>query len=270
VVSLSKLAICAIAKNEHLGLREWVAYHRVVGVEHFYIYDNDSQIPVAKTLAKEIASGYVTCVPFPGLSQQMPSYTDCLRRFGDDNKWIAFIDCDEFLVPKQTDNIVDVLEMYPFSHHVAGLQVNWVLFGSSGHLTPPDGLIIENYTQSTGKDWADNLHTKAIVMPQYTIRAGSNPHYFSYKQGYFSIGENQQLVTNAFSAVHCNEWLQINHYTTKSLQEFETKLAKGRADAAHLAGTNMDNFHKLNAGCTEKDTSIQRFIEPTKRLLENG
>ena len=265
-----QLSICAIAKNEHLGLREWVAYHRVVGVDHFFIYDNDSQIPISETLAREIATGYVTCIPFPGLSRQMPSYTDCLRRYGDNSKYIAFIDCDEFLVPKQTDNIIDVLQKYPFSYYVAGLQVNWILFGSSGHLTPPEGLVIENYTQSTSKDWADNLHTKAIVQPTYTVRAGSNPHYFIYKPGYWAIGENSQMVFGAFSTVHCNDWIQINHYTTKSLQEFEAKITKGRADAHHIPGTNMEAFHKLNSACTEKDTSIQRFIEPTKRLLEIG
>lgn len=199
----------------------------------------------------------------------MPSYTDCLRRFGDDNKWIAFIDCDEFLVPKQTDSIVNVLQLYPFSHHVAGLQVNWILFGSSGYLTPPNGLVIENYIQSTGKEWEDNLHTKAIVQPQYTVRAGSNPHYFTYKAGYHSIGENSQIVSGAFSTVHCNDRIQINHYTTKSLQEFEAKLAKGRADAVHLPGTNMAAFDKLNAGCIQQDTSIQRFIPAVKELLKN-
>jgi hypothetical protein len=267
VVNLNKLAISAIAKDEHLGLREWVAYHRVVGVEHFYIYDNDSKIPVAQTLAKEIAAGHVTCIQYPGLSRQMPSYSDCLAYYGKNNEWIAFIDCDEFLVPKQTNTVTELLDYWNFPY-VGSLQVNWILFGSSGHLIPPNGLVIENYTLSTGKDWKGNLHTKAIVKPEFTLRAGSNPHYFIHKPGYFAVGEDSQKIVNAFSTTHCNTWIQINHYTTKSLKEFEAKVLKGRADAHHIPGTNMEAFHKLNAACLYQDTSIQRFIEPTKRLLE--
>src|SRR5271155_856059 len=107
-----KLSVCGIAKNEQHGLREWVNYHRLVGVEHFYIYDNDSTVPVRQTLAKEIATKYVTCIEYPGPSKQMPAYTDCLRQFGADNQWIAFIDCDEFLLPKKTDRVLDVLDQY--------------------------------------------------------------------------------------------------------------------------------------------------------------
>jgi hypothetical protein len=36
------LAMCAIAKNEGRYLQEWIEYHKLLGVEMFYIYDNES------------------------------------------------------------------------------------------------------------------------------------------------------------------------------------------------------------------------------------
>lgn len=37
-----KLAVVAIAKNESEYIAEWVAYHKAVGVERIFLFDNDS------------------------------------------------------------------------------------------------------------------------------------------------------------------------------------------------------------------------------------
>lgn len=37
------LGVCAIFKQETRRLREWLEYHMLVGVERFWLYDNDSQ-----------------------------------------------------------------------------------------------------------------------------------------------------------------------------------------------------------------------------------
>ena len=34
-------AICAIAKNENLYLKEWVEYHKNIGINKIFIYDNN-------------------------------------------------------------------------------------------------------------------------------------------------------------------------------------------------------------------------------------
>jgi hypothetical protein len=46
-----KLAVCAIAKNEGAYFKEWLEYHRLVGVEKFYIYDNESDDDTKEVLA---------------------------------------------------------------------------------------------------------------------------------------------------------------------------------------------------------------------------
>lgn len=37
-----RLAIVAIAKNEAEYIREWVVFHKIIGVSHIYLYNNDS------------------------------------------------------------------------------------------------------------------------------------------------------------------------------------------------------------------------------------
>ena len=37
------VAVCAIFKNESVFLKEWLEYHLLIGVEHFYLYNNFSE-----------------------------------------------------------------------------------------------------------------------------------------------------------------------------------------------------------------------------------
>lgn len=38
------VAICAIVKNQHRDIREWLEYHRWLGVGKVYVYDNNSTV----------------------------------------------------------------------------------------------------------------------------------------------------------------------------------------------------------------------------------
>ena len=37
-----KVYVCALAKNEHLYINEWVKYYVGLGIDHIYLYDNDN------------------------------------------------------------------------------------------------------------------------------------------------------------------------------------------------------------------------------------
>ncbi|ETO30588.1 hypothetical protein RFI_06534, partial [Reticulomyxa filosa] len=101
-------------------LKEWTEYHRMIGVEHFFIYDN-SFAPygdVYKLLIPLIQEGIVTYVYWPHrmclksefsnqqlgwhrLGSQMSGHSHCLGHFGFFNEWIGVFDVDEFLIPPQ-------------------------------------------------------------------------------------------------------------------------------------------------------------------------
>ena len=87
------LAICAIVKNEHDYLLEWMAYHRLVGVDHFLIYNNsgDNDDGTTNLLSKLHQSGVAEVVAWPDreewclptgvyLRPQLPAYYDGLQR----------------------------------------------------------------------------------------------------------------------------------------------------------------------------------------------
>lgn len=255
-------SVCAIAREEQLYLEDWVCSNMATGAEHFFIYDNGGSVPVQETLKQYVEAGLVTVVNFPGKSAQMPAYTHALFNFGHTSKWMGFFDCDEIMIPREKDTVQDILTEY---EQYGGLNVSWRIYGSNSHQSKPEGLMIENYMLAMPKDHYESTHTKAIVQPEKTLRAGSNPHHFTFKPGFHAVSEDFKVVPNAWTP-HCSNKLQLNHYFTKSLEEFKIKIQRPRADAHQLGGRKLEDFYTFDKLCTERDDCAIRFINKTKSL----
>ena len=97
---LHDLAIVAILKCEGSYLKEWLDYHLLAGVEHFYLYDNDSPDNQREVAAPYVKVGLVDYIPAPGRFMLMQTFNDAVKRFKFFNRYIAFLDGDEFIFPK--------------------------------------------------------------------------------------------------------------------------------------------------------------------------
>lgn len=91
------MAIVSIVKNEEPYIREWIEYHKLVGVDHIYIYDNGSNDKTVEIARKYQTEGFVTLIEFPGQGVQLTAYDDALHKYKNDVDYMAFIDADEFL-----------------------------------------------------------------------------------------------------------------------------------------------------------------------------
>ncbi len=65
---IHRKAVCAIFKNESVFLKEWLEYHLLIGVEHFYLYNNFSEDNYQDILAPYIEKGQVTLTEWPVLN----------------------------------------------------------------------------------------------------------------------------------------------------------------------------------------------------------
>lgn len=259
---MENLSICAIVKDENSYLPEWLEYHKLVGVEKFFIYDNGSRIPIRETLAADIASGTVIVHSFPGYARQTEAYMNCVLHCGRTSKWVAFIDVDEFLVPKGTDDFRTILKDF---RAFGGLAINWQTFGSSGHLTRPPGLQTENFTMRGAVNFDWNRHIKTIARPS-TVYSAPNCHHFLYKPGYCCVNERGGLVPGFFNIPPTAGRFQLNHYFNRSRAEFEEKVQRRAADGTQK---KMEFFDLIEKDCNEvRDEEILRFIPALKKALE--
>jgi hypothetical protein len=250
------LSICCIIKDENKYLEEWMGYHLKAGVEHFYIYDNGSAVPIAQTI-KELNLEHCTTVKIiQGQAKQVKAYGHCLKNFGPTSRWIAFIDTDEFIVAKASGgNLPAFLKDY---EHYGGLGVNWQIFGSNGHLKKTNRPQLESFTLRAKEDFHINRHIKSIVQPRY-VKAAHNAHSFVYIKDMYCVNENFERINDSFNDVSINK-IQLNHYFCRSLEEFEEKIKRGIADTRK--GRTLEQFHHHNDGANDvEDKTILEFFE---------
>jgi hypothetical protein len=256
------LSICAIYKDEATYLAEWVEFHRLIGAERFFLYDNGSSDHHRDVLAPYVEDGIATVdewLPFPG---QMGAYAHCLEERRGETRWLAFIDVDEFLfspVARQVPEVLVDYEKWP------AVTVNTAGFGTSNHRERPDGLVIESYVRR-----ARNVkllsHVKSIVDPTRTRRPVT-PHHFEYDDGY-AVDENLEPVDGAFNETVPFERLRINHYTTKSEAEYRAKVERPRADTGEFRPTRPDLGDMHRGGLNKvPDETILPFVEPLRKAL---
>jgi hypothetical protein len=222
------LSICAIFRDEAPYLREWIEFHKLVGVSRFFLYDNDSTDDARDVLSPYVEAGEVVLTEWPDWPAQLQAYWDCILRRRDDSRWIAFIDVDEFLFSPTGRPVAELLpEFEPFP----GVGVNWVNFGTSGHVTKPRGLVIENYVYARNNPRPRRV-IKTIADPRLVAGRPSNSHFFTYADG-LAVNEKQQPIRGpdfSFTDEASIDLLRVNHYVTKSLEERRAKLARRLAD----------------------------------------
>lgn len=251
------LSIVAVMKDEGKNLREWLDFHRGVGVEHFYLYDNGSTDDT-----KEMCEGHDDIsYSYNDMDMcQMSCYFNALTAFRDQSKWMAFIDLDEFLYAPNGDlkTVLKDFESFP------GVTVNEVFYGSNGHETRPADGVLKNYTKRRKEV---DKHVKTICQPMLTVCPAFNPHAFYYLQGE-SVGEDKKLCRGPFREEKTADLLRINHYWVKSKEEYEIKLTRGRADVPsrdpkfrYTTGLGRKIEDVMTQDNEIEDTGIWEFIE---------
>ena len=245
-----KNAICAIFKDEAPYLREWVHFHRLQGFERFHLYNNESSDNWTSELFDLIAEGVVTVHDWPGKAQQIPAYKDFINRCKSQYKlyqWVAFIDIDEYLYCRSGATVASLLRDY---RNYAAVEAGWIIFGTSGHKTRPEGLTIDNYTMRSELDFEENTkHVKSIVRPARVVNF-RDPHQM-----------------DVFGPTAKPADLKINHYWCRSEEELAAKYARGRADIGrkHSKETVESIFSSTSAA---KDETIKNFwSEPLRKSL---
>jgi hypothetical protein len=217
------LGILAIFKNEADYLPEWLEYHLLIGVERFWLVDNQSKDNFTGVLANYISSGIVLLSSVEGRWIQIATYNAMVPRLRSETFWLAIIDIDEFIVPIETHCLHQILHRY---EHEPGIDMSLVIYGSNGQKRRTPGLVIERFLDHSALSFFRNRWTKTIMNPR-AVRA-MGVHQASYSHHRKSI--NPCGVRSYIPAPRrppCHKILRVNHYRFKSHEEWIKKAARG-------------------------------------------
>jgi len=261
-----EVGICAIMKDVYEPyLVEWINHHRSIGVDYFFIYDNESENSISNTIFNELGldTSGIYVFEMIGQAKQMEAYDLCL----DDIKngafphcdRLAFIDEDEFIICENGD-IKKTLEAYS---EFPALGITWRVFGSSGlkERTPePQQSKFTKYT----KGHPYERHIKSIVDPSRTIGSSGNPHEFAYTKG-SCVNVDRIPIDGPFSTpTYRTMW--INHYYTRSMEEWKEKIAKGRADV-RMCERDFRLIDEIDTNCSGKKRNIHLMMPFSRHHL---
>ncbi len=220
------LSVSVSYKKEAWNLIEWLEYHIIVGVNHFYIYINDENPKFSNSILKPyMEEGFVTIVNSARMftnshNRQASAHHHALARAVNKTRWLAMLDMDEFLYPVVENTVSNVLRNY---HESAQLLVNYACFGSSGHEFRPE-LQTSVYLKRARDGWEWNKLCKGIGQVQH-LRAARHHHFFQVLPGRAQVDEDKK---------HCGwvknykgKYLRINHYLTRSREDYMEKMKRG-------------------------------------------
>jgi hypothetical protein len=175
------------------------------------------------------------------------------------SEWCGFIDIDEFLFSPKYDTVIEALDSFPA--HWQSIAVNWMCFGSSGEQEWKDIPVIERFTWRKPADIPSNHYVKPIVRmdKHFTIQ---DPHCANAS----TFTPSGRITSGPHSIPHEHDILRINHYGSKSRQEWVKRQLLGKPCVA--CGPSPEKCFDEIQGWDVDDKEIQRFLPELKRRLE--
>lgn len=254
---LYQVVILALFHNEELFMKEWLDHHLSIGVEHFYLYDHESTDQSRKILEPYIEKGLVDLIHYPMKittqeeyihKLQLPIYRDGLQKIKGIAKWAAFIDIDEFIVPKSSKNLSFFLKEY---EAYGALAINWQIFGPTKFSLLPQEKLTHTFLWKAPQDTALHQSIKMIAQVNHVIGI-ENPHLFEFSEKFPAVTSSHQKLKpkERFTSSINIDKIQLNHYWFGTKKWFyERKLPRLKMWGRQFSETLIQDLFSFYTQC---------------------
>lgn len=282
------IAIIACLKMEELYIKEWLDYHIKIGVDHFYLCDNndsDYSHKLSDVVSEYIDNGIVEVFDYSGVHPIQPScYQDIYEKYGDIYDWYMVIDIDEFLDIPITNNDLKKFLYRLDKYNKDYVALMWRQYDDNDLLEYDGRGCLERFTRPATcfKDGVWNiidgvsLKTKSLfrnkryIYEKYKVLPFINHQHcaFSPKLGiqrYDVLGNkinNKTFISikKGYETEYANKIYNIcylKHFYCKTIQEFiEFKINRGdtlQLKDANEYPYNLGRFFGKSQETDEKD-----------------
>lgn len=266
------VAVCAIVRCENRYLQEWVSDWLDHGVDKIFIYDNGhgNEERPETVLGEWIEQGKVEIIGFRDVggdyNAQDEAYNDFYKRYGDDFAWIGFFDIDELIeFEDQTrkPSIPDLLNSFKDADAVA---LSWQMMTDSGLIHYEDKPVRDRFFQPViGKRYPNGEEfIKCFVRggPDTLIFA-TQPH-MPAQPSLLMVNVRGESVKQYPTMQPVYEVAWINHYHTKTAEEFVEKVRRGFPNGDKYSEdyrkNAIDYFFAINQRTPEKEEILEKGL----------
>jgi hypothetical protein len=232
------ITLCIIVKNEGRYIAEWIAFHKMIGIDRFVFVLHNCTDDTEANLQRMKDSGYdvhwysVNCAD--DIRPQMFAYCWMLEQYSRFCEWLMFMDADEFLIVCDHAPLLETLKNYD---DVGGVAIHALHYGPNEHVVRPEGLVIDNYTHRAEDDSGWHCELNTIIRTKFAVTM-LTPHLpISTKPVVREYGDS---VDELFCGVPDKQsvgyrpatWdiFRCNHYITKSMEDWVARNYRGNAD----------------------------------------
>lgn len=254
-----KTSICAIIKNEHLFLDEWITWHLSLGFCAIHLFE-DKDSKSHEDIVKKYENVYLRRYEDDKQVREILRHQGTAHRqtvlyqwFGDTYNniydWVAFIDLDEFIIFYNDYNLnkfVNEYQDYP------AVLINWKMMGASGHIKHPTCDVMEAYTEVVDYEYFLTNPYKCIC--NLSKWDGMISHHLA--KGYVTINLDDNLYNNNFTKI------SLNHYFTKSWEDWCDRIFnRGATQNCHR---RIEDFFTLNKNMLKYKKELMESVSDKK------
>ncbi|KAK2636351.1 hypothetical protein Ddye_031143 [Dipteronia dyeriana] len=251
-----ELCACTMLWNQASSLREWITYHAWLGVERWFIYDNNSDDGIQEVIEELNLQDYnVSRHNWPWIKTQEAGFSHCALRARNECRWVGFFDVDEFFYfPRYhqrgllgQNSLRTLVANFSSSETIAEIRTSCHSFGPSGLSSHPLQGVTVGYTcrlQSPERH-------KSIVRPDLLNTTLLNVvHHFRLREGYRYLNLPESTAI-------------INHYKYQVWETFQAKFFR------RVATYVVDWQENQNTGSKDRAPGLgTEAIEPPNWRLQ--
>lgn len=211
---------------------EWCEHYYNIGFERIYILEDlngrDRKFIDLQYMKNKVNEDKMIIEQIPH-QNQWRTYPEFYEKHKYEFSWCGIFDSDEFLVLNKHKNIKEFLND-PLYENADVITVNWRMFADNDHLYKTEGTVVERFPEPA--EYKDPAETKILIKGGlketvffigHCCIANGNPY-----RTVFCSGDHYTRM----NPYHKNDYsvAAINHYYTKSTEEFINRKTHGRLD----------------------------------------
>ncbi len=266
-------------RNEAPYLLEWVAYHRLIGINDIVVFSNHctdgTNLMLERLDELGLIRHYTNPSVYTGHSKhhlEVIRYVnswDRLRR----SDWVVNLDSDEFICIKVgLGQLEDLFNSIDRANMICMSQHN---FGSGGRKFFKHDLSTRQFEMAWSYDGAYHRNANQRGVKTLTHRSSNPKKWLNHSPIFSTVDANlvrpingsghaiegydlTQTIKSLPAPDYGFDLVQLNHYAIRSAEDFLLKLNRGNANHVNL-GYSMKYWRKYDQGNT-KDNQISRWV----------
>ena len=226
-----KICICTVGKKENKYIMEYVEHYKNYGVDKIYLYDNndiDGEY-FESVINNYIKEGFVEILNWRGKETVVRgTMNDCYKRNNKNYDWLIFYELDEFVHLSNYSNIKHFLHEKKFSKCQI-IHLNLLIHNDNNQLYYENKSLFERFPKIVSKILVPMLQVKMIIkggindLEIISTAQSKSKMNLTYCNGFGDYSKIFIWYTN----VTDYKYYYVDHFFSKSTEEFITKLAKG-------------------------------------------